>query len=66
MLIPVDLTDSFDIEPGRYRAKCTEIREIEKQTRIGTERFLRLIWNLDIATNPNPNLNNEYEYERYP
>ena len=48
MLIPVEPIDSFDVEPGRYRATCTEVREIEKQTRKGTEKFLRLIWELDV------------------
>ena len=46
MIIPVEPRDSFDVEPGRYRATCTEVREIEKQTRKGTEKFLRLIWEL--------------------
>ena len=48
MIISVDPRDSFDIEPGRYRAICTEIREIEKQTRKGTQKYLRLTWELDI------------------
>ena len=48
MIISVEPRDSFDVEPGRYRATCTEVREIEKQTRKGTEKFLRLIWELDI------------------
>jgi hypothetical protein len=46
MLIPVESRDSFDVEPGRYRATCTEVREIEKQTRKGTQKLLRLIWEL--------------------
>ena len=48
MIISVEPRDSFDVEPGRYRATCTEVREIEKQTRKGTEKFLRLIWELDV------------------
>jgi hypothetical protein len=48
MLIPVEPRDSFDVAPGRYRARCTDTREIEKQTRKGTQRFLRLIWELDV------------------
>src|ERR1017187_716761 len=48
MLIPVEPIDSFDVEPGRYKATCTEIREIEKQTRKGTQKNLRLVWELDI------------------
>jgi hypothetical protein len=48
MLIPVEPIDSFDVEPGRYKATCTEIREIEKQTRKGAQKNLRLVWELDI------------------
>jgi hypothetical protein len=48
MLIPVEPTDSYDIEPGRYRATCADTREVEKQTRKGTRKCLRLIWELDI------------------
>lgn len=53
MLISIPPTDSFDVEPGRYRAACTDTREVEKQTRKGTERFLRLIWELDIPGSEN-------------
>jgi hypothetical protein len=53
MLIPVEPTDSYDIEPGRYKATCTEIREIEKQTRKGTQKNLRLVWELDIPGTEN-------------
>jgi len=53
MVIPVPPRDSFDIEPGRYRATCTEIREIEKQTRKGTQKNLRIVWELDIPTSEN-------------
>jgi hypothetical protein len=53
MLIPVEATDSFDIEPGRYKTTCVDVREIEKQTRKGTEKFLRLIWELDIPGSEN-------------
>jgi hypothetical protein len=53
MIISVDPHDSFDIEPGRYRAVCTEIREIEKQTRKGTQKYLRLTWELDLPGDEN-------------
>src|ERR1035441_3952370 len=53
MLISVDPRDSFDIEPGRYKATCTEIREIEKQTRKGTQKYLRLTWELDLPGDEN-------------
>ena len=48
MLIPVEPRDSFDVKPGRYRATCTDTREVEKQTRKGTRKYLRLVWELDI------------------
>ena len=53
MLIPVEPTDSYDIEPGRYKATCTEVREIEKQTRKGTQKYLRIVWALDILNSEN-------------
>jgi hypothetical protein len=36
MLLSVEPRDSFDVEPGRYRATCADIREFEKQTGKGT------------------------------
>jgi hypothetical protein len=48
MVIPVPPKDSYDVEPGRYRAICTDTREVEKQTRKGTQKSLRLVWELDI------------------
>jgi hypothetical protein len=53
MLLSVEPRDSFDVEPGRYRATCTDIREIEKQTRKGTQKFLRIIWELDTCGREN-------------
>ncbi len=48
MLIPVPAKESYNVEPGRYRAICTEIRELE-----GTEKSLRIIWDLDIPGSGN-------------
>jgi hypothetical protein len=53
MLLSVEPRDSFDVEPGRYRAACTDIREIENQTREGTQKFLRIIWELDTCDTQN-------------
>jgi hypothetical protein len=53
MLIPVEPTESYHVEPGRYRAKCTEVREVEKQTRKGTQKRLRIVWELDIPSSEN-------------
>jgi hypothetical protein len=53
MLLSVEPRDGFDVEPGRYKAKCTDIREIEKQTPRGTKKFLRLIWELDTGGREN-------------
>ena len=47
MILSVEPRETFDVEPGRYKAKCTDIREIEKPTRKGLQKFLRLIWELD-------------------
>jgi hypothetical protein len=48
MLISVPPRDSFIVEPGRYRATCIDAREIEVQTVRGSEKRLRLIWELHI------------------
>ncbi len=48
MLLSVEPRDSFDVEPGRYRAVCSDIREIEKQTRKGPQTFLRVIFNVGL------------------
>jgi len=48
MLLSVEPRDSFDVEPGRYRATCTDIREIEKQTRA----FINLV----VEVNPGKSL----------
>ncbi|MEI6396202.1 MAG: hypothetical protein WCT12_34490 [Verrucomicrobiota bacterium] len=53
MLIPVEQTDTFDVEPGRYRATCTESRVIQKQTRKGSANRLRIIWELNIPGSEN-------------
>jgi hypothetical protein len=48
MLIPVPPKDSFDVEPGKYSATCIETREIEKQTPKGSEKRLRVVWELNV------------------
>ncbi len=48
MLIPVPPKDCFDVEPGKYPATCIETREIEKQTPKGSEKRLRIIWELNV------------------
>jgi hypothetical protein len=48
MLIPVPPKNSFDVEPGRYAATCIDAREFEKETRKGSAKLLRLIWELHI------------------
>ena len=49
MLIPVPRKDTYDVEPGRYRAICTEAREIHKMTSKGSQRQLRVIWELETS-----------------
>lgn len=53
MLISVEPRESYDVEPGRYRAKCIDTREVEKQTRKGTQKYLRIVWELDIPGGEN-------------
>lgn len=53
MVLSVEPRDSFDVEPGRYKAKCADSREIEKQTRKGLQKFLRIIWELDTGGREN-------------
>jgi hypothetical protein len=46
MMIQIPPRDSYDVETGRYRATCIDAKEIQKQTRKGSEKFLRLTWEL--------------------
>ena len=48
MILSIPPRDSFDVEPGRYRATCIDTKEVVKQTRKGSERQLRLVWELQI------------------
>jgi hypothetical protein len=48
MLIPVDPTESYDVEPGRYKAKCIDVRDQDIPTRKGTVKGQRIVWELDI------------------
>ena len=48
MLIPVEPRESYDVEPGRYRAKCIDVRDKDIPTRKGTVKGQRIIWELDI------------------
>ncbi len=50
MLIPVQPEDSFDVEPGRYSAVCNDTKEIEKATRKGIKKYLRITWELAIPS----------------
>jgi hypothetical protein len=51
MLIPVEPTDSFDVEPGRYEATCVDARENEKRTAKGPKTYLRIVWELKGSAN---------------
>ena len=48
MILSIPPRDSFDVEPGRYRATCIETKELVKPTRKGSERQLRLVWELQV------------------
>jgi hypothetical protein len=53
MLIPVEARESFDVEPGRYRAKCVDVRDKDIPTRKGTVKGQRIVWELDIPSSEN-------------
>ena len=53
MMIQIPPRDSYDVETGRYRATCIDAKEIQKQTRKGSEKFLRLTWELQIPSAEN-------------
>ena len=53
MLIPVEARESFDVEPGRYRAKCIDVRDKEIPTRKGTVKGQRIVWEIDVPGNDN-------------
>jgi hypothetical protein len=53
MVIPVQPKDSFDVEPGRYHATCTDVREKDIHNRTGTQKGLRIVWELAIPGTEN-------------
>ena len=53
MLIPVEPIDSFDVEPGRYKATCIDVRDKDIPTRKGTVKGQRIVWELDIPSSEN-------------
>ena len=53
MLIPVEPTDSYDVEPGRYKAKCIDVRDQDIPTCKGTVKGQRVVWELDIPNSEN-------------
>ena len=52
MLIPVEPTESFDVEPGRYRAKCVNVRDKDIPTRKGTVKGQRIVWEIECPRKP--------------
>ena len=52
MLLSVEPRDSFDVEAGRYRATCIDVREIENRRKPG-QKLLRLVWELKSAGKDN-------------
>ena len=53
MLIPVEPTESYDVEPGRYRAKCVDVRDKDIPARKGTVKGQRIVWEIDVPENHN-------------
>jgi hypothetical protein len=53
MLIPVEARESCDVEPGRYRAKCIDVRDKEIPTRKGPVKGQRIVWEIDVPGNDN-------------
>ena len=53
MLIPVEPIDSFDVEPGRYKATCIDVRDKDIPTRKGTVKGQRIVWEIDVPGNEN-------------
>ncbi len=51
MLIRVEARESFDVEPGRYRAKCIDVRDKDISTRKGTVKGQRIVWEIDVPGN---------------
>ena len=44
MVIPVPPKDSFDVEAGRYAAKCIDVRERSPLERKNSNKRLRIVW----------------------
>ena len=53
MLIPVPPEDCFIVESGRYKAICAEAKDLEKSTRKGIKKYVRITWELQIASEEN-------------
>jgi hypothetical protein len=53
MLIPVEPIDSFDVEPGRYKATCIDVRDKDIPTRKGTVKGQRIVWEIDVPGTDN-------------
>ena len=51
MLIPVEARESFDVEPGRYKAKCIDVRDKEIPTGKGPVKGQRIVWEIDVPGN---------------
>ena len=48
MVIPVPPKDSFDVEPGRYAAKCIDVRERSQLERKASNKRLRIVWEVKV------------------
>ena len=53
MLIPVPPEDCYDVDEGRFRATCDDVKEIEKQTPKGNTKFQRITWELHVPSPDN-------------
>lgn len=49
MILEIDFEHSFLAPEGRFQGTCTEVREIEKKTKKGVQKFLRFLFELDLV-----------------
>lgn len=49
MIIEIDFEQSFLAPEGRHLGTCVEVREEEKDTSKGTQKGLRLVFDLDLV-----------------
>jgi hypothetical protein len=49
MIIDIEFEESLLTPAGRFQGTCTEVRETDKTTKKGVQKFIRVVFDLDLA-----------------